>query len=269
MSPYTAFGRKQRHSEHCRAAVLPSDDDLVARLQNVQVAEDPRVPVPAHVACDDRRTQLAGGRRTGYQPAGKASGGTSSVPLSCKPSPMSSESTSIAAIFTRTGVDLVSGAIVTVGRRHCGRRSADSRRHRRSPGARDRFDAPLYTIAEAARYLHVPASTMAAWTHGDRRRVLGRNDVAGQPVLTAVPKPGTRSPVIPSSRHRSRRGTRTHHHAEPLQRIERLTGPTGPDAMSGQPVVTALTPLRRSAIRTARVEEGSQPLSCRVEDAAA
>jgi transposase-like protein len=58
-------------------------------------------------------------------------------------------------------------------------------------GARDsfdRFDAALYTVAEAARYLDVPDSTLRSWTHGYRHHVSGRPDVLGQPVLTAVPR---------------------------------------------------------------------------------
>lgn len=35
-------------------------------------------------------------------------------------------------------------------------------------GGLDRFDAALYTVPEAARYLDVPASTQSTWTHGYR-----------------------------------------------------------------------------------------------------
>lgn len=41
-------------------------------------------------------------------------------------------------------------------------------------GLPDRFTTPLYTVMEAARYLDVPASTLAAWTHGYRRNAAGR-----------------------------------------------------------------------------------------------
>lgn len=34
----------------------------------------------------------------------------------------------------------------------------------------DRFDTPLYTVLEAARYLDVPASTLASWTRRRRSR---------------------------------------------------------------------------------------------------
>lgn len=64
------------------------------------------------------------------------------------------------------------------------------------PGALDRFSAPLYTVAEAARYLDVPASTLATWAKGYRRRSTGRGPVTGAPVLTTVPAHG-RGPVIP------------------------------------------------------------------------
>ncbi len=64
-------------------------------------------------------------------------------------------------------------------------------------GALDRFHAPLYTVTEAARYLDVPASTLATWTHGYRRQPAGRREIIGAPVLTALPKIGGRGPVIP------------------------------------------------------------------------
>ncbi|MGH3686277.1 MAG: hypothetical protein ACRDQY_02180 [Pseudonocardiaceae bacterium] len=60
----------------------------------------------------------------------------------------------------------------------------------------DRFATPLYSVAEAARYLDVPASTFATWTHGYRRRPAGRREVVGGPVLTALPRSGIRAPVI-------------------------------------------------------------------------
>ena len=37
------------------------------------------------------------------------------------------------------------------------------------PPALNRFSSPLYTVAEAARYLDVPASTLASWAKGYRR----------------------------------------------------------------------------------------------------
>jgi transposase-like protein len=49
----------------------------------------------------------------------------------------------------------------------------------RRSGAPDRFEVPIYTVAEAARYLDVPDSTLRSWTHGYRHRVTGRPDVVG------------------------------------------------------------------------------------------
>ena len=60
-----------------------------------------------------------------------------------------------------------------------------------------RFDVPLYTVAEAARYLDVPESTLRTWTHGYRRRAGDRADVLGAPVLTAMSRRGRSGPVIP------------------------------------------------------------------------
>ncbi len=65
-----------------------------------------------------------------------------------------------------------------------------------APSALDRFSSPLYTVAEAARYLDVPASTLATWGKGYRRAGKGRPAVTGSPVLTTVPSP-RRGPVIP------------------------------------------------------------------------
>ena len=41
-------------------------------------------------------------------------------------------------------------------------------------------------IAEAARYLEVPASTLATWAQGYVRRPPGRPEVHGAPILTAI-----------------------------------------------------------------------------------
>src|SRR5665647_2150577 len=48
-----------------------------------------------------------------YQPAGKPSGGTSMVPSAFRPSSISSESTPIAGICTRTGTERASGVAPT------------------------------------------------------------------------------------------------------------------------------------------------------------
>lgn len=53
--------------------------------------------------------------------------------------------------------------------------------------ARDiRFDTPLYSLSEAARYLGVPNSTFASWAKGYVRRSSDRTTVTGEPVLYVV-----------------------------------------------------------------------------------
>ncbi len=59
-----------------------------------------------------------------------------------------------------------------------------------------RFDEPLYTVAEAARVIEVPTSTLAAWTHGYVRDRADRPAVIGEAVVTAFPAAG-RAPSIP------------------------------------------------------------------------
>ncbi len=49
-----------------------------------------------------------------------------------------------------------------------------------------RFDVPLYTLAEAARALGVPAPTFATWARGYVRRRDGRRPVQGAPIVTTV-----------------------------------------------------------------------------------
>jgi len=59
-----------------------------------------------------------------------------------------------------------------------------------------RFTVPLYTAAEAARFLGVPSSTFSTWAKGYIRRPSGRAEVAGVPILTSVP--GERGfPTVP------------------------------------------------------------------------
>lgn len=65
-----------------------------------------------------------------------------------------------------------------------------------STGAIDRFSTPLYTVAEAGRYLGVPTSTVRSWAHGYRITGPGR-DRTGTPILTALAAHGSRSAVIP------------------------------------------------------------------------
>lgn len=49
-----------------------------------------------------------------------------------------------------------------------------------------RFSVPLYTIAEAARFLGVAPSTFGTWARGYRRAFQGRKDVVAGPILTAL-----------------------------------------------------------------------------------
>ncbi len=65
------------------------------------------------------------------------------------------------------------------------------------PAGIDRFDTPLYTVAEAARYLDVPTSTLATWARGYRRRPLGRQEVIGDPVLATSPDAPRGTPSVP------------------------------------------------------------------------
>lgn len=52
-----------------------------------------------------------------------------------------------------------------------------------------RFDVPLYTLAEASRYLVVPRATLATWADGYERRPANAPAVQGQPIITALPHP--------------------------------------------------------------------------------
>lgn len=52
-----------------------------------------------------------------------------------------------------------------------------------------RFAAPLYTTAEAARFLGVPTSTLSTWAKGYERRPPGRAAVRGAPIITSVHAP--------------------------------------------------------------------------------
>ncbi|MFN8159339.1 MAG: DUF433 domain-containing protein [Candidatus Nanopelagicales bacterium] len=61
-----------------------------------------------------------------------------------------------------------------------------------------RFVAPLYTIAEAARYLDVPPSTFANWVNGYQRAATStRGPVKSDAIVTSVPRSHPRGPVIP------------------------------------------------------------------------
>lgn len=58
-----------------------------------------------------------------------------------------------------------------------------------------RFDVPLYSVAETAQYLGVPASTFRTWAKGYVRRPTGGNAVVGAPVLSVVAQPGPEASV--------------------------------------------------------------------------
>lgn len=59
-----------------------------------------------------------------------------------------------------------------------------------------RFKTPLYTVAEAARFLGVPPSTFSTWAHGYVRHPKGRPVVHGGPIVTAIKTP-PRHPEVP------------------------------------------------------------------------
>jgi uncharacterized protein (DUF433 family) len=60
-----------------------------------------------------------------------------------------------------------------------------------------RFSVPLYTVADAARIVGVPASTLASWAQGHVRTFSNRPSVAGSPIITHLQSVGQRQPTIP------------------------------------------------------------------------
>jgi uncharacterized protein (DUF433 family) len=58
-----------------------------------------------------------------------------------------------------------------------------------------RFDFPMYTVAEAARALDVPPTTLTTWAFGYVRRPAGRQEHRGEAIVTAFP--GSQGPSIP------------------------------------------------------------------------
>jgi uncharacterized protein (DUF433 family) len=50
----------------------------------------------------------------------------------------------------------------------------------------NKFETPLYTVAEASRYLGVSDSRFRSWAKGYTRRSTDRNDVRGEPIVTSV-----------------------------------------------------------------------------------
>lgn len=61
----------------------------------------------------------------------------------------------------------------------------------------NRFTLPLYTVAEAARIVGVPTSTLTSWAQGYVRRFPDRPDVAGSPIITRLQPGGHHRPTIP------------------------------------------------------------------------
>lgn len=57
-----------------------------------------------------------------------------------------------------------------------------------APKEDERFDVPLYTLDEAARFLGIPRSTFADWVHGQP---------GSPPVVTALPRFRRNDPVVP------------------------------------------------------------------------
>ena len=60
----------------------------------------------------------------------------------------------------------------------------------------DRFTDPLYSLAEASRYLGLSSSTFRSWARGYEMRANGHT-VTGRPVITAFGAPGRRGASIP------------------------------------------------------------------------
>lgn len=60
-----------------------------------------------------------------------------------------------------------------------------------------RFSVPLFTSAEAARYLDVPSSTFASWVRGRRGEVAPKTIADGAPVVTSLGLELKTGPSIP------------------------------------------------------------------------
>ena len=60
----------------------------------------------------------------------------------------------------------------------------------------DRFADPLYSLAEASRYLGLSESTFRSWARGYDVNIRGRR-VTGDPLVTALAAPGRRGASIP------------------------------------------------------------------------
>ncbi len=60
-----------------------------------------------------------------------------------------------------------------------------------------RYSLPLYSIAEAARYLDVSDSTFRTWVRGYERHPSGKRSVSGAPIVTSLdPQGGKAVPFI-------------------------------------------------------------------------
>lgn len=60
-----------------------------------------------------------------------------------------------------------------------------------------RFRMPLYTLAETARIVDVPRSTLSDWAKGYVRRFADRPEVTGDPIVTCLASERRGGPVIP------------------------------------------------------------------------
>lgn len=58
------------------------------------------------------------------------------------------------------------------------------------------FEVPLYTVADAARLVGVPTSTLAAWAKGYSKRLADGRTIVGKPVVTCRAAPSN-FPTIP------------------------------------------------------------------------
>ncbi len=61
----------------------------------------------------------------------------------------------------------------------------------------DLMQNPLYTVAEAARIVDVPVSTMTAWAKGYQRRRTGKPNIIGKPIVTWIEPQERGWPSIP------------------------------------------------------------------------
>lgn len=60
-----------------------------------------------------------------------------------------------------------------------------------------RFTRPLYTVAQAARYVGMPPSTLTTWAKGYTKHFPDRPTVQQGPVITSVPAPTGAGPTVP------------------------------------------------------------------------